>query len=52
MLCNESIKPNFLNRDDLKVMLYLKIYTITVINNFPATQRNSDLTFSLQMDHN
>ena len=45
MLCSESIKPNFLNSDNYRMMVHLKIYTMTAINNFRATQNNSDFQF-------
>ena len=51
MLCSGSIKPNFLNSDNYRMMVHLKIYTITAINNFRATQNNSDFQFLLQMKH-
>ena len=47
MLCSESIKPNFLNSDNYRIMVHLKIYTMTAINNFRATQNNSDFQFFL-----
>ena len=47
MICSEFIKPNFLNWDNYRMMVHLKIYTMTAINNFRATQNNSDFQFFL-----
>ena len=47
MLCSESIKPNFHNSDNYRMMVHLKVYTMTAINNFRATHNNSDFQFFL-----